>query len=288
MSDRIALLLCGHIRNFNIKNYLPNNVDIFVFAWDNVGSKGNETNLSDPPNPKFVEDEIKRLPNLKEYKIENNLEFIKKNQSSEVTYFNHSSPEIFIKSQLYSVHQCYKLMEDYSNKNNEKYKMVVKCRMDCDFLIFRVDNELLSDIEKDIIFVTNRECEHNHPDHGTGCYACDTMYYKHKLRSPHIFEHTNVICDLFAYGSMKSMKDYCSLYEHYDKMNKEFEKENFLSLQCNPQIKPEIKGNVYRVSHLESLYYFNCSYPEKLLPKLLKNYMLVSSHSDRITMRLNR
>lgn len=286
MSDRIALLLCGHIRNFNIKNYLRNDFDIFVFAWDNIGLKGNETKFDDSSNPKLVENQIKELRNLKSYKIENNLEFIKNNQNTDIKYFNHSSPEVFIKSQLYSVYQCYKLMEEYSNKNNERYRMVIKSRMDCDFLDFRVDEQLFSDIEKNIIFVTNQDCEHTHSDYGTGCYACDTMYYRHKLRHPHIFEHTNVVCDLFAYGSMKSMKDYCFLYEHYDDMNKEFEEENFRSLKRNPQIKPEITNNVYRVTHTESLYYFNCSYPERMLPKLLKDYMLVSS--DKIRMRFNR
>lgn len=290
MSNKIAILLFGHVRNLNIVQSLPVvsnscDFDVFVFAWDNPGHKGTETNINDNGNFDYIKQQIESIPNVKRFKIESNAEFIKNNQNNTIKYFNHSSPEVFIKSQLYAVQQSYKLMENYSAETNQTYNMVIKCRMDCAFYHFILDDYLLQELQRDIIFVTSRGT-HEHPDYSTGCWACDNMYYRHGLRGIHIFEHTNVICDIFAYGSMKSMKDYCSLYEHYDRLNKQFEEENLRSLQKNPHVGYAIEDNVYKFSHVDSVYFFKCSYPERLLPVLLKDYMLVTS--DKIRMSMHR
>jgi hypothetical protein len=291
---KIAILLSGHIRNLNILNSIidiskRHSVDLFVFSWDNVGLKGKETNLNDEVDYKLIESRLSKLPNVKAYKIENNKKFILKNQNSKVTYLNYSSPEVFIKSQLYSIHNSFKLLEEYVKNNDVEYEMVVKCRMDSDFIRFNPDSSLFKDInENNIIFVPNSDCDHIHPDYGTSCWACDNMYYKHNLKRVHIFEHTNIVCDLFAYGSFKSMKKYCSLYNEYDKLNETFTEENLRSIE-NGDIVYTKENNVYRLPdscHTKSTYYLNCSYPERLLQKYLRDYMLV--RSEKIKMRFYR
>jgi len=98
------------------------------------------------------------------------------------------------------------------------------------------------------------------------------------LKKPHIFEHSNVTCDILAYGSMRSMGVYCSLYEKYDAFNKENETINHESLLKN-DIHATRTGNVVQVSHEDSLYYFICSYPERMLQKMFRDYMVVTTRT---------
>lgn len=293
---KIALLLSGHVRSLPILNSLNNitkdyNIDVFVSTWDNIGMKGQETNINDNVNPDLVLSRIQQLPNLKKYIIENNKEYILKNENKKVIYFNHSSPEIFIKSQLYSINKSFNLLKEYIEETNTNYDMVIRARMDSEINKFFVTEKMINDINQNkIIFVPNDNCGHDHPDNGTSCHACDTMYYKYDLKDVHIFEHTNIICDIFAYGSIDSMEKYCSLIHHYDELNKNFEKENLSWLENNNgKIKYQKKDNVYHIlnekhqdGHIKSTFYLNCSYPERLLQKLLKDYMLVKSKNIEV------
>lgn len=287
----IAILLSGHVRNLNIVNGIlrkiveAHDVDIFAFAWDQIGMKGTEKDVSKNTQRKLIELKLQEIPNLTAYKIDNNADFIENNYSEKITYFNHSSPEVFIKSQLYAIQQSYKLMEEHAKKENKQYDLVIKARMDLKFSSFIVDLELLEDIKKKIIFVPNSDVSHTHPDHGTSCWACDKMYYKHKFRYPHVFDHTNVVCDLFAYGSMSSMKKYCSMFEHYDRINQEYSEKNLKILKENDDLKTVFRNNVYMVTdHVQALYYVNCSFPERILTTLLEDYMLPESRKIQMYM----
>lgn len=295
---KIAIIISGHIRNCNIIETLNNlannyNIDVFIHTWDNIGIKGNETNINESINRNIVETKIKSIRNLKNYLIENNKNFLLniKEETENNIYFNYSSPEIFIKSQLYSVKKSYELLENYAIENNITYDCVIKSRFDLSFIYFMLDRDLINEINNNkIIFVTNSD-EHAHDDYGTSCWACDNMYYKHGLKSTHYFEHTNVICDLFAYGSQKSMKKYTQTYDEYDLINKSFIEEN-LKIINEKKINVEMVNNTYQLytkgqkGHLESLYYLNCSYPERILQKRLKNYMVL--RSEKIKIKFNR
>jgi hypothetical protein len=294
-NKKIALLLSGHIRNNTITNnlfkFLPlHNVDIFIHTWDNKGIKGKETNLNDSVNEEEIIKIISQINNVKNFKIENNKTYIESilSETNENIYFNHSSPEIFIKSQLYSIYQSYELMNSYSNENNVNYDVVIRLRFDCEIVSFNLTDDVISDINNNkIIFVPNKDCGHHHPDSdSTSCIACDVMYHKYKLKSVHISEHTNIICDIFAYGSQESMKDYCYTYLVYDEINKSFIDGNLKSLN-ERKINFTKINNVYKIKmdykgHLESVFYLNCSYPEKILQKKLKDYMLVESKDIKI------
>lgn len=283
---KIAFLLTGHIRKNTILNGInilcdKYDYDIFIHTWDNFGIKGTETSLDVETNYEAVFNEINKYKNLKGYEIENNKKWI---SSQEVikNYFNYSSPEPFIKSQLYSINTAYKLMERYSTENDVKYDIIFKFRFDCELINFNLFAKTIFDItNNNIIFTPNIDCKHNHSDYGTSCWACDNMYYKYNMKRVHIFEHTNVICDLFAYGNQNAMKKYCDLYTKYDELNDSFLEENLKQYELvNENIK-YIDGNYVfdkgDAGHLDSLYYYNCSYPERLLQKFLKDYMLVKS-----------
>jgi hypothetical protein len=289
--EKIAFLLTGHIRNSNIVPTIKRlcngyDYDVFVHTWDNLGLKGTETDLSANIVKDIIEKSVLDIPNIKEYIIENNKEFITQIDRKE-EYFNYSSPEEFIKSQLYSINKCFNLMNDYSKKEGVEYKLVAKLRFDCEATLFDVDDYLLNEINNnDIIFVPNSDCGHPHIDNGSSCWACDNMYYNFNLKNVHIFEHTNVICDVFAYGSVKSMSSYCDLYNHYDDMLKEYAEKNKESLKKN-KIKHTYLNGVYYVDktingHIDSLYYLYCSYPERLIQKFLNNYMLVESKKIKL------
>jgi hypothetical protein len=112
------------------------------------------------------------------------------------------------------------------------------------------------------------------------------MFYKHNLKNVHVFEHTNVICDIFAYGSVKSMGSYCDLYNHYDDILKEYTEINKKSLELN-KIKHTYVDNTYYIDktisgHIDSLYYLYCSYPERLLQQFLTDYMLIESKKIKV------
>lgn len=291
--NKIAFLLTGHIRHNNIlegintycKKY---DYDVFIHTWDNIGFKGNETNLKDKLNIDAVKNEISKIPNVKRFEIENNKNFIESLETKK-HYFNYSSPEPFIKSQLYSINSVFSYLEEEVEKNKTKYDIVFKFRFDSELNLFMLSKNMIDDINNhDIIFVPNSDNSHIHPDHGTSCWACDNMYYNYNLKDVHIFDHTNIVCDLFAYGSYNSMKKYCSLYHEYDKINESnYEKNIQLAKKHHKNIKNQngdykLLGNA---GHIDSLYYFYCSYPERMLQLFLKDYMLIQSKNVKLKLK---
>lgn len=287
---KIAVLLSGHIRKNSILEGLNklDNCDVFIHTWDNIGLKGTETDLNSKSEKDLVDKEIGKFKNLKKFVVENNRNWIVSQGRDTNTYFNLSSPEIFIKSQLYSINQSFQIMDEYSIENNIEYDIVFKFRFDVNLNKFDLTVKTINDIKNnDIIFVPNHDCKHGHLDYATSCWACDNLYHKFDRTIVHIFEHTNVICDLFSYGSKDSMKQYCNLYHNYDELNQSFLEEN---LKQYEKIGGHIRiknGNYYfhgHKGHIESLYYYNCSYPERLLQKFLRDYMLVESKDVKLSL----
>lgn len=289
---KIAILLSGHIRsNHYIKSlhHLQNyDYDVFIHTWDNFGFKGKETNLNDTTDLHRIQKIVSEIPNVKVSKIENNKNFILSLEDKGITYFNFSSPENFIKSQLYSISESYKIFEDYYKSKQETYDLVVRTRFENQFTEVRIDAGLISLLQNNkVIFTPNVGCGHVHPDsNGTTCQVCERMFHQQGLRKVHSFAHSHVICDLFAYGSVESMKDYCTLYENYDFFNQSFEEFN-KKMIAEKKLNHTIDKNVYLLDrgdegHLDSLYYLNCSYPERLLQFQLKDYLLPSSRNIKV------
>jgi hypothetical protein len=287
---KIGIILTGHVRTLpivdSIKRYLAGyDYDVFVHAWDNVGRKGRETDIEDVVDPEYVLSRLKEVPNLRKSVVENNKKFLE-SLSETVTYFNYSSPEPFIKSQLYSINRGFKLLEEYSLEHSVTYNLVLRLRFDTELFQFRPTRSLVEDIENyPIIFMPNSDNLHAHPDYGTACWACNNMYYGYDLKHVHVFEHTNIVCDLYAYGSFKSMKTYCNLYHNYDNILKSYEDTN-LEMYSKVNSSVQQVGNVYQLrgsnDHVHSVYYYYCSYPERVLQLYLKNFMLVESKQVKL------
>lgn len=280
---KIAVLISGHLRNQNIvKGLIPiweqYKIDTFVYSWDNFGHKGTEMNFDDKVDPDKIRKEIERIPGIKSYKIENNKEFLLKikKETENTTYFNYSSPEIFIKSQLYTIAKTYELMENYSKTNNVNYDLVLKLRFDLSINKFEMRKETIELLkENKIILIPKNSDGHAHPNFGH-CPVCHEMYYDRKMTVPHIFPHVGVICDIWAMGNQESMKDYCSMYYHYDKILKKYTKESLEFIERH-NIKAKKTGNVYNLGHHEAIYYSYASFPENIIPLHLKDYMLLTT-----------
>ena len=280
---KVAVLLTGHYRKGQVVPSLHKigDFDVFAFAWDDFGCKGHETNLC-KSEPLAVESAIKSLPNIKSYKIGNNKNFIEsiREETESRTYFNHSSKEVFIKSQLYSIKKTYELFDDFRKSSGVSYDVVIKLRFDCSLRSFSLDQKTMYYIaECGAIFVTNDGC-HNHDHFSNGCIICNKLYDL-SLHIPHIGDHPNIICDLMAYGSVEAMREYCGMYDVYDRLNGEFIAKNrkFLSERNLPF---SFEGRNIAIGRMDSIFYLYCSYPERIIQHHLSDRMLVSSRSVSI------
>ena len=301
---KIAILLSGHIRRNTIarslkKHFHDYDYDVFVHTWEDVGLKGDETNINKGTEKENILSGIETIPNVKKIQMENNKQFINNLPASKVEYFNHSSPEPFIKSQLYSILRSHELMEQYQKEMQQKYDLVIKLRFDADVTSAVFSDNFLKEINShDIVFTSDVKC-HVHTSQGendsaAGCSTCNNMYYKHGFKDVHSFEHVNIICDFYAYGSEKVMKTYCSMYIVYDEICKSYTKVNMERYKKNPDYVFKC-GSVYKIrdkacncdilidkvdnkkSALHALNYYNISAPERVLQTLLKDYMCLKS-----------
>jgi hypothetical protein len=304
VTGKIAILLSGHIRKNNVsdsikKHFSKYDYDVFVHSWDNIGLKGQETNIDDVVQKDYVLNEIQTIPNVKKIQIENNKQFLTNLPESKVEYFNFSSPEPFIKSKLYTILRSYELMEEYQKETNQKYQMVLRLSFDTEISFATFDDALFDEVNNyDIIFTSDLDC-HSHETQGdnnsaAGCALCNKMYYSYNLKNVHNSEHTNIICDFYAYGSVKSMKTYCSMYTEYDKICEGYAESNKKQYGKNPAYVFKC-GNVYNIrdsesnchckldeadnsySHIIALLYYKISTPERILQTLLKDYMCLNS-----------
>ncbi len=304
VTGKIAILLSGHIRKNNVANSIKKHFskydyDVFVHSWDNVGLKGRETNIDDTVQRDYVLKEIQTIPNIKKLQLDNNKHFVKTIPANDVEYFNFSSPEPFIKSQLYSVFRSHELMEEYQKETGQTYRLVIKLRFDTEISKATFDKFLFDEVNNhDIIFTSDLDC-HHHESQGdnnsaAGCAVCNKMYYTYKLKEVHNFEHTNIICDFYAYGSEKSMKTYCSMYTEYDRICGEYAESNKKQYKKNPayvfkcdnvynirdvesNCRCKIEGADNRKSHVHALFYYQPSTPERILQTLLRDYMCLKS-----------
>jgi hypothetical protein len=279
---KVALLVSGHARTIDIVNSLNQhriqNIDVFVFAWDQWGSRATVTDLTINTDREEIENCIQNIYGIKKYIIANNNDFIKNNDNLEIKYFNWMRyPEVFCKSNLYAISKAYELMEEYVKETGEGYDLVIKVRFENPILQFNLNPSLIEEINQNKIIYFPDGSYHGHPL-PSYCTKCQSMY-EMGFRKVHIFEHDNPVCDMYAYGSMSSMKKYCSLFYKYDQLCKKFEKHNLSMLEYlkTPHTKRG-EGFILELNdriHWESIFFYFCSYPERMLSFLLKDYMLL-------------
>lgn len=281
---RVAVLISGHARDMDFlkTSYLIKyrKVDFFIFSWDQQGTWGTETDLSKPSIKNFLEQEYKKDFRIKKYEIESNKDYIKDNpMDPDIKFFRYSKvPEINIKSQLYAIMRSYQLMEKYMEETGTEYGLVLKTRFDMAVTSFTLTTELIEDVNKNkIIFVPDQEKSgHVHPM-PSFCTSCDKIY-DNGIKVKHIFEHQNIICDTYAYGSADSMKKYCYLYESYERLCKEFEAHNLSVVdKVKLDYQKDKENYVFPMSinnDILSQRFLFCSYPERLFMYYLDDYLL--------------
>jgi hypothetical protein len=286
---RVAILVSGHPRTLKIIesiNKINNkNVDVFAFCWDQWGHRTTEIDLKSFLDRDNIESIVKNIPNLKKYRIENNEDFVKSNDDFSIKYINWiRDAEVFVKSQLYAIAKSYELMEEYIKETGVKYDIVVKCRFENYIDRFDVDDQTINDINNNNIIFVPDGASHHHP-FPSYCTKCQRIY-ELGYKTTHIFDHDNPICDVYAYGSVKSMKDYCSLFYRYDELCKQFEDHNMKMMEIlqSPHTK---RGEAFIVekndkTHQETEFFYFSSYPERLLAYILSDYMLL--RANRITL----
>jgi len=202
---KICILLSGLQRNFEpfIENQLklviePYDLDVFIYTsnqnllrYYHKTQQNHQTKKNhhiNHPNalifydPNGIIDYVKKenyendedffrskYKNLKGIYIDHNdtkfNEFIEKNKVTK-----HKNHTLNMVSSYFKINECIKLMEEYENKNNFKYDVVIRCRLDffayADFLNLRdVNTNLIylpiskyNDHKDDSGFIMNRQC----------------------------------------------------------------------------------------------------------------------------------
>lgn len=281
---RIAVILCGYARTYhktclfhrNLTD-LPN-VDVFIHTWDDIGLKARNhyTNIwIDANSPKLDIDYMRAFYNPKKMKVENNNEILNtlslKDKISPIFAFNGQAKDDcskYINSQLYSIYQGYKLVEEYEEEHNFKYTAIIKLRFD--FYMKHFDKTaFINDIQQNVVWFPHASCNnHRHPGGGGGCNTCD------RTNTP-CQNHTNDLCDIWFYGKRDLVQNACELYlTSYDIMNTNHES----NLARYKSIRHIQNNNyVYIIDFKDIEQNIVCYYPERLLREQLKNILCKSS-----------
>lgn len=290
---KVALCLSGHLRDYknnleSINKFLvkPLSADVFLHTWDSYGKQKIVTENSIGPSPiedTHISDDYKNyISNLRGVKIENNLTYLNSIEGSlkeRLFYlygqrigkdtFGGSAEPKYIYSQFYSIMQSFLLAEEYSNRHNKKYDIVIKLRAD-----YKLNSGILKEeLEKiihdsEIIFIPNLPySNHGHPS----CCLCQANI-DHKEN-----HHLEDVCDVFAYSNFKNMKKYMCVYENLDHIREYFEKIN-TEIEKDKQYKLENYKNYKVVNIWDKINYnINCFYPERIFRYYLTGNKLLGS-----------
>ena len=174
----------------------------------------------------------------------------------------------YINSQLYSIYQGYKLVEEYEEEHNFKYTAIIKLRFD--FYMKHFDKTaFINDIQQNVVWFPHGLCNnHRHYGGGGGCNTCD------RTNTP-CQNHTNDLCDIWFYGKHDLVQNACELYlTSYDIMNTNHES----NLARYKSIRHIQNNNyVYIIDFKDIEQNIVCYYPERLLREQLKNILCKSS-----------
>jgi SAM-dependent methyltransferase len=198
---KIAILISGHLRVFEktikstIKNMLGGNrdrADFFIHTWETLGvvnaKPGSDESINkiktdtkideinSTYNPKLITiDKYDLLTNIKSY-----CGHFRLTKEDEIGFPGKDLINYF--SMLFSFKQVFQLMEEYENKNNIKYDIIIKYRPD---IIFTYENDI---IQQKLLN--------------------NTIY------QPNIANYfNNGMNDQFAFGDHNAMENYSLLYD---------------------------------------------------------------------------
>jgi len=282
---KVALLLSGHVRNFeprkkfwiDFNKKFSDRVDIYIHTWNESGlrSKNEWIDVGSTP-PDF--DEIRKILKPKQMLVENHADkmdsfsFIQTGLDlyyTNVLYLNRAAD--FTKnigSQLYSVMKSWELAQN----SNIEYDMMIRLRGDC--ILENFNNIFTRDTSflKDDVLIMNGN-SHRHAMGGGGCSKCTLEYpiRKHK-------DHVCDVCDIMYLGNPKVMKKVCNMFTSSRELVKSFQKYNKLALKdkkvLNSLVKYPYAYGIKCPIVFETK--VKCFYPERLIREYMKDYWLIT------------
>jgi hypothetical protein len=284
---KIAVIFCGHVRNFRYtiisqKKIINNPIfDIFCHTWDDIGIKNDRRNITkewlNPNSAKLDIESIKQHYNPKKIKVENNKEMLSKlslrNKINPIFLFAYQARDDatkYISSQLYSIYQGYKLVEEYEIENNIKYDGIIKLRFDFNINSINIDN-IIDDITKHAVYWPHAKSSgHSHRGGGGGCVSCD-------YNIPHD-DHTNDLCDVWYYANRELGQKISELYLHAENILRNNQEHNFRMLKEHPEIRHQkVDDFIYIESFDDIEKYIRAFYPEGLSRRYLRGIRCLSS-----------
>ena len=282
---RIAVLMCGYLRNYKYSSHLQllNSpyVDVFIHTWDDHGFKNerrliDKSWLSNVKTPINVETIVKQYRPVK-MKVETNSELLDSfsllgKVHPLFLYSGQAKDDAskYINSQLYSIWAAYNLMRDHENEKGFEYDAIIRLRFD--FNITHLDwSGIVEDINKNSIYFPDACTNgHKHSGGGGGCISCDRDLQHDK--------HTNDLCDIWFYGRRDLACQACELFLQSEKIMKEHHDENMKALrECNGRYSITKEGYVYISSTKDIETTFVAMYPERLLREELHHIPCKSS-----------
>lgn len=286
-SKKIAIILCGHVRNFkhnlsSQKKFINNaSFDVFIHTWDDTGLKNTKHNIIKEwlnPNTSKIDIESIRLNyQPKKMKVENNKELfdklsLKKNLNP-IFLFKYQAQDDaskYINSQLYSIYEGYKLIEEYERENNMRYDGILKLRFDFNLNSMNINN-IMRHIEVPAVWWPHcKSSNHGHHGGGGGCQSCD-LELKHS-------DHTNDLCDVWFYANRELGQKTCEVFLEVENIMRDNHEKNLQILKDKPFIKYEAKDGFIYIEKFEDIEkHIVCMYPERLNRMHLKNIKCLSS-----------
>lgn len=298
---KYAIQISGHFRDLHKSadhwastlNQYNNQFDIFIHTWNHSGKRSSDSWIdeNEKENRSIDVNYIIDIFKPKRILIENPncMEELFILNTDYPIFYNTGQPEcktkdfsFFIMSQLYSIYKANELRKDYEKTNNINYKLVFKVRADT------YVNIQLNHIDKDIIehpdnILYINSCSHSHPLLGRGCAAC-CYEYPTKIHK----NHSNLVCDLFYYGTPTIINKVSSIYLHINELLEDFAKHNLKLLEIgnyNHLVSKRNNFNSYTVHiSLEDLV-FKCCFPERFIIEFLKDEFLLDDIYNHIVYR---
>jgi hypothetical protein len=184
-----------------------NDVDIFIstdsedfyYNGSQYWNDEKEIQITNPNNFRFyknikleshencsniIKEELQKLPlNIKNINIINEKNDHRNNDNFRIvkeSNYRGSIPELLF-SQYKKIYDCYKMMEDYENKNNFKYDIVFKTRFDCIF-----------------------KCKKD--------FNLESLYYENCIYVPDFSQ--SIVYDWYALSKRKYILEYLKLYKN--------------------------------------------------------------------------
>ena len=247
-----------------------------------------------------------KLFNPKDIEFENNRDYLMKNIHFSGFFTVETIPNCAypqINSQLYTIWKTNELRKKYQDRNNVKYDIVFKLRMDAYFDAAFCSESLFhiyytSNFKKFIYVAADND--HIHIGNPNGCNNCNIAYWEYGHIHKHYGDHVNDICDFIAISSATNIDYYSSLYlkfeSFYQKKNNDICDRLHISRMRNTSKSsqqnislPEEMNDMYKhfIIKSEQSKEFKIItkmpfYPEAFLRIYLKDFFVISNRYFRI------